>query len=174
MNSILAVWSLSEKHSIYIELLLQELLLSSRFLSLSHIFILIRVIEHCILILIRVIEHRKSSRKSCHSKDLNLSLIQNDRIYLITYYSLRLDDRLLIIQQKKCSKKMLDVNRICNQRRWIISLKKKLNLMLTQDSTKVLLIKILTNEWESWRKFFWWKFWPNEFVLCIAHFNHVE
>ena len=121
-------WSLSEKHSIYIELLLQKLLLSSRLqecsLSLSHILIFIRVIEHrkhfwaskaffqkCSLslshlflyIFIRIIEHSKSFRKSCHSKDLNLSFIQNDRIYFITYYFLRLDDRLLIIQQKRCS-----------------------------------------------------------------------
>ena len=56
-----------------------------------------------ILILIRIIEHRKSSRESCHSKDLDLSFIQNDRIYLITYYFSRFDDRPLIIQQKRCS-----------------------------------------------------------------------
>ena len=94
-------------------------------LSLSHSFL---------YIFIRIIEHRKSFRKSCHSKDLNFSLIQNDRVYFITYYFFRFDDRLLIIQ-------MLDVNRICNQRRWIIWLKKKLNLI------------------QSRRKFFLWKFW---------------
>ena len=44
-------------------------------LSLSHFLL---------YILIRIIEHRKSFREFCHSKDLNLSLIQNDRIYFIT------------------------------------------------------------------------------------------
>ena len=163
MNSLFAVWFLSEKHSIYIELLLQELLLSNRFqkclFSLSHFL----SFQKCSLLLshslfFRIIEHRKSSRKSCHSKDLNLSLNQNDRIYFITYYLSRFDDRSLIIQ-------MLDVNRICNQKKWIIWLKKRLHLLI-QNSTKVLLIKILTNEWESWRKFFWWKFWRKN--SCFA------
>ena len=63
-------------------------------LSLSHSFL---------YILSRIIEHRKSSRKFYHSKNLDLSLIQNDRIYFITYYFLRFDDRFLIIQQKRCS-----------------------------------------------------------------------
>ena len=132
MNSMLAAWSLSEKHSIYIELLLQERLLSSRLFAYSHshschraskVFISEYFHSHschraskvffqkCSLslshsflyILTRIIEHRKFSRKSCHSRDLNLSLIQNDRVYFITYYSFRFDDRLLIIQQKRCS-----------------------------------------------------------------------
>ena len=98
----------------------------------------------------RIIEHRKFSRKSCHSRNLNFSFIQNDRIYFITYYSFRFDDRLLIIQQKRC----FEVNKTYNQKKWIIWLKKRLNL----NSTKVLLMKILTNEWKFWRKFFWWKF----------------
>ena len=109
MNSIFAVWSLSEKHSIYIELLFQELLLSSRLqecsLSLSHILILIRAIEHrkhswaskaffqkCSLslsypllyILTRIIEHRESSRKPCHPRGLDLPLIQDGRAYPTT------------------------------------------------------------------------------------------
>ena len=37
-------------------------------------------------ILTRIIEHRKSSRKSCHSRDLDRLLNQNDRTYLITTY----------------------------------------------------------------------------------------
>ena len=37
MNSILAVWFLSEKHSIYIELLLQERLLSNRLFAYFHL-----------------------------------------------------------------------------------------------------------------------------------------
>ena len=116
MNSIFAVWCQSEKHSIYIEILLQKLLLSSRFqkclLSLSHIFIFTRVIEHrkssfknasieslfsemlafafafsslsYILILIRIIQHRKPSREPCHPRGLDLSLIQDDRAYFTT------------------------------------------------------------------------------------------
>ena len=166
-----AVWSLSEKHSIYIELLLRDFYYQIAFRNarfrfriisfvsssieslLSKMFAFAFAYFHSLLyILIRIIEHRKSFRKSCHSKDLDLSLIQNDKIYFVTYYFFRFDDRLLNIQ-------MLDVNRICNQRRWIIWLKKRLNLMLTQDSTKVLLMKVLTSEWKFWRKFFWWKFW---------------
>ena len=99
MNFIFAVWFLSEKHFIYIELLFQEFLLSSRFqkcsLSLSHIFIFIRVIEHrkhfwaskvffqeCSLslpypllyILTRIIEHREPPREPCHPRGLDLPL----------------------------------------------------------------------------------------------------
>ena len=180
MNSILAVWSLSEKHSIYIKLLLQELLLLNRFFfafAYFHFHSCHRAskvffqkcsfsLSHFLLyILTRIIEHRKSFRKFCHSRDLDLSLIQNDRIYFITYYFPRFDDRFLIIQQKKCSKKMLDVNRICNQRRWIISLKKRLNLMFNSgfdesffDESLDERVKILT----KWVR-----------VLHRA-FNHVE
>ena len=48
-------------------------------LSLSHSFL---------YILTRLIEHRKSSRESCHSRDLDLLLIQNDRAYFITTFML--------------------------------------------------------------------------------------
>ena len=119
-------------------------------------------LSHSLLyILTRIIEHRKSSREFCHSKNLDFSLIQNDRIYFITYYFLRFDDRSLIIQQKRC----FDVNKTYNQKRWIIWLKKKLNL----DSTRVLLMKVLTNEWKSWRKFFWWKFWRKKWYSWRAN-----
>ena len=140
MNSIFAVWFLSEKHSIYIKFLLQERLLLNRFFAYFHSHSCHRAskvffqkcsfsfshfhfhschrtskvffqkcslsLSHFLLyIFIRIIEHRKSFRKFCHSKDLNLSFIQNDKIYFITYYLFQFDDRFLIIQ-------MLDVNKI--------------------------------------------------------------
>ena len=40
-----------------------------------------------ILILTRIIEHRKPSRDPCHPRDLDLPLIQNNRVYLITTQS---------------------------------------------------------------------------------------
>ena len=46
-------------------------------LSLSHSFL---------YILTRIIEHRKSSREPCHPRDLDLPLIQSDRVYPTTTY----------------------------------------------------------------------------------------
>ena len=128
-------------------------------LSLSHSFL---------YIFTRIIEHRKSFRKFCHSRNLNLSFIQNNKVYLITYYFSRFDDRFLIIQQKRC----FDVNRTYNQRRWIIWLKKKVEFRFDESSfdesldermkvlMKVLLMKILTKRIILL---------TSEFVLCIVH-----
>ena len=113
MNSILAVWFLFEKHSIYIELLLQERLLSSRLFAYFHSHSCHRAskafiseyfhshschraskvffqecslsLSHSLLyILTRIIEHRKPFRKPCHPRDLDLPLIQGDRAYPTT------------------------------------------------------------------------------------------
>ena len=99
MNPILAVSSLSEKHSLYIELLLRDFYYQAAFFAYSHSHSCHRasrvffqkcslLLPHPLLyILIRIIEHRKPSRESCHSRGLDLSLIQNDRVYFITTWS---------------------------------------------------------------------------------------
>ena len=116
MNSIFAVWFLSEKHSIYIEFLLQERLLSNRFFAYFHSHSCHRAskvfiseyfhfhschraskvffqkcslsLPHSLLyILTRTIEHRKPPREPCHPKGLDLPLIQDDRVYPTTVWS---------------------------------------------------------------------------------------
>ena len=57
-----------------IESLLSEML-AFAFLSLSHFFL---------YILTRIIEHRKPPREPCHSRGLDLPLIQDDRAYPTT------------------------------------------------------------------------------------------
>ena len=56
-------------------------------------------------ILTRIIEHRKSSRKSCHSRGLDLLLNQNDRIYFITTSLFLSDSR----KSFECSLSILDL-----------------------------------------------------------------
>ena len=109
MNSMLAVWSLFEKHFIYIEFLLQEIKnfyqivfrnVRSRFRIFSFSFVYSHshhraskvFFQRCSLslsysllyILTRIIEHREFSRESCHPRGLDLPLIQDDRIYPTT------------------------------------------------------------------------------------------
>ena len=76
IKSFFRIFSFSFVSSSIESLLSEMLAFALAFFSLSYIFILIRIIEH-----------RKPSRKPCHSRGLDLPLIQDGRAYPTTTQS---------------------------------------------------------------------------------------